>query len=332
MYPRLLFSCCIPALAVALVACASLPALAAASAAERCEAGKLKLVATYASCRLKEEATALSKSTTPDFSRCVDTFAGKFPKLEDVAAPMVCPSEDDAADIQARSDAYTGAMATLLAGGSILVTSCGDGTLDADEDCEAENLAGQACATLGFDSGTLLCAPGCTFDTALCHSTRFEDNGSTVIDHQTGLEWEKKDGADASPNTGDAHDMDNTYTWTASNNGTTMNGTLFTDFLMKLNGTVDSLTLETTGCYADHCDWRLPAVDELRSIAILSPSCSSGSCIQNALLSPVASGRYWSISNRSPATGAYFVDFSNGTTAGQFKTTSYAARAVRSIR
>ena len=34
----------------------------------------------------------------------------------------------------------------------------------------------------------------------------------------------------------------------------------------------------------------------------------------------------------NPATGAYFVDFSSGATAGNFKTVPYAARAVRSIR
>lgn len=300
--------------------------------AERCEVGKLKLVATYASCRLKEEATALSKATSPDFSRCVDVLTTKFPKLEEAAGPMVCPSEDDVGDIQARSDDYTDAVATLLAGGTLSTGACGDATIDAGEDCEAGDLAGQTCVTQGFDSGTLACAPGCTFDTSGCNSTRFEDNGSTVIDHLTGLEWEKKDSSDAAANTANAHDADNTYTWTASSNGTTMNGTLFTDFLLKLNGTVDSGTLVTGGCFANHCDWRLPTVDELRSIAILSPSCSAGPCIQNALLAPAASARHWTISNRSPATGAYFVDFSNGTTAGQFKTTAYAARAVRSIR
>lgn len=321
--------------AVTAVLLGMIPVLAGAATltpADRCEAGKLKLVGTYASCRLKEESTALSKGIAPDFSRCVEVFSTKFPKLEDNAGPMVCPTEDDLVDLRDRSDLYTAQVATLLSGGTLPATECGDGTIDLGEDCEAGNLDGQTCASQGFDSGALACGPGCNFDTSGCHSTRFEDNGSTVLDHQTGLEWEKKGSADGTANAADAHDVDNTYTWTAASNGTTMNGTLFTDFLLKLNGTVDSGTLVTGGCFANHCDWRLPTIDELRSIAILSPACGAAPCIQNALLAPAASARYWSISNRSPATGAYFVDFSSGVTAGNFKTVAYAARAVRSIR
>lgn len=320
------------AIAAALFAATPPAAGAALSAADRCEVGKLKLVATYASCRLKEEATALSKGLAPDFSRCEDAFTVKFPKLEDSAGPLVCPSENDVGDVKGRSDAYTGQVATLLSGGTLPATDCGDGIVDLGEDCDAGDLGGQTCTSQGFDNGTLACAPGCTFDTTQCHSTRFEDNGSTVIDHQSGLEWEKKDGADGAANLANAHDVDNTYTWATTGSGTTMNGTLFTDFLLKLNGAVDPVTLVTSGCFASHCDWRLPTVDELRSITVLSPACGAAPCVQNALLAPAASARYWTISSRVPATGAYFVDFSSGATAGNFKNTAYAARAVRSIR
>jgi cysteine-rich repeat protein len=49
---------------------------------------------------------------------------------------------------------------------------CGDGLVDAGEDCDGANLAGQDCLTAGAgDSGTLACAADCTFDTAGCTVT-----------------------------------------------------------------------------------------------------------------------------------------------------------------
>ena len=321
-----------------LVALSSTAGAATISAGDRCEAGKLKLVATYASCRLKEDASALTKSVSPDYSRCVDVFTGKFPKLEEAAGPMVCPSEGDVADIQARSDAYTGQVATLLAGGSIEVTTCGDGALDAGEDCEAGNLAGQTCVSQGFDSGDLACAPGCTFDTSGCHSTRFEDNGSTVIDHLTGLEWEKKDGANGVANNADVHDVDNAYTWAQATSPGTQVGPPAdtTQFLSNLNGFVihgatntDTAT-NVDSCFEKHCDWRLPNVDELKSITVLQ--CGTAPCIPDPAFIPTRSGRYWTDSVRaSNPAGAYRVEFTNGTIAGDAKTTAYFARAVRSF-
>jgi cysteine-rich repeat protein len=49
---------------------------------------------------------------------------------------------------------------------------CGDGLVDAGEDCDGANLAGEDCLTAGAgDSGTLACAADCTFDTAACTVT-----------------------------------------------------------------------------------------------------------------------------------------------------------------
>ncbi len=45
---------------------------------------------------------------------------------------------------------------------------CGDGAVDAGEDCDGAALAGASCASLGFAQGTLLCTQGCTFDTGQC--------------------------------------------------------------------------------------------------------------------------------------------------------------------
>jgi microsomal dipeptidase-like Zn-dependent dipeptidase len=45
---------------------------------------------------------------------------------------------------------------------------CGDGNLDANEDCEGTNLGRKTCLTLGFTGGTLACNSVCKFDTSGC--------------------------------------------------------------------------------------------------------------------------------------------------------------------
>ncbi len=46
--------------------------------------------------------------------------------------------------------------------------TCGDGMLQAGEECDGSALDNQTCATLGFSGGTLSCAVRCTFDTSAC--------------------------------------------------------------------------------------------------------------------------------------------------------------------
>ena len=46
---------------------------------------------------------------------------------------------------------------------------CGNGSLDANEQCDGGNLNGFTCESLGNTGGTLLCdAVTCTFDTSMC--------------------------------------------------------------------------------------------------------------------------------------------------------------------
>ena len=54
-----------------------------------------------------------------------------------------------------------------------VVSSCGDGIADPDEDCDADDLQEATCLALGFYSatGTLRCTAACEFDTAECGGT-----------------------------------------------------------------------------------------------------------------------------------------------------------------
>jgi hypothetical protein len=155
---------------------------------------------------------------------------------------------------------------------------------------------------------------------------RFVDNlDGTVTDNQTGLVWEKKSAA----GTGDVHDVNNFYTW--SSTGVVADGTLYTGFLAGLND--DTSGDGVTTCFANHCDWRIPNISELRSIVTaFSPNCTTSPCIDPAF-GPTAASVYWSASSVLFAfPDAFGVNFGNGLVNSLFKTSPYYARAVRSGR
>jgi hypothetical protein len=93
--------------------------------------------------------------------------------------------------------------------------------------------------------------------TAAAIACRYGVNGDgTVTDYDTGLQWEQKT-AD-----GSVHDRNNVYAWSAS--GTAPDGPAFTVFVGTLNnGTSPDSAPTTSGCFASHCDWRLPTVEDV---------------------------------------------------------------------
>lgn len=110
-----------------------------------------------------------------------------------------------------------------------------------------------------------------------CDTPRFENLGDgTVIDHLTGLQWERK--------TDDAgiHDKDNEYTWSDPGNGDSSDadGTVFTSFLPTLNA--------SGSCLGGHCDWRLPTLIELQTLLAEPYPCSFSPCIDEGIFGPSA--------------------------------------------
>jgi hypothetical protein len=179
----------------------------------------------------------------------------------------------------------------------------------------------------------------------VAHAQRFTDNGDgTVTDHQTGLMWEKKTPAGS----GGVHDINNKYTWCASGGcpspSNLADGTLFTVFLATLNNGANQKDSPTggdspiTGCFANHCDWRLPSVVELKSIfdRDRAAGCATGEklglpCIDPAF-GPTQADSYWSATTRIDSTYVTRnVNFGDSNISGlQRKTDGAYVRAVRS--
>ena len=53
-------------------------------------------------------------------------------------------------------------------GCTTIESDCGNGVIEAGEQCEGANLNGQNCKRQGFDEGTLSCTADCQFDTSAC--------------------------------------------------------------------------------------------------------------------------------------------------------------------
>lgn len=164
--------------------------------------------------------------------------------------------------------------------------------------------------------------------------SRFIDNGDgTVTDNQTGLMWAKTTGdLNGAPDPTDARNVNNTYAWCAGSSSGCVNeneppdGPAFTVFIATLNHSVAKFSGTQpgpiSGCFANHCDWRLPTSTELFGIV----------SAQDPALGPSQPREYWTSTTLSvDDTLALVVDFSGETANDEEKETALYVRAVRGV-
>jgi len=102
----------------------------AADPVAKCESSKLKEAGKYDYCRLKADSKAVIKGEVADYTKCDTKFFTKWDQIEQKAGPGICPSEGDAATMDALIMDHTGSIATTLSGAvAPRYEDCGDGTV-----------------------------------------------------------------------------------------------------------------------------------------------------------------------------------------------------------
>jgi hypothetical protein len=297
-------------------------ATAAVTPAQRCQSKKNQIAGKYSECRQKAEGKLAvdgdGTAYAAALARCQATYDDKWTKAEAAAVGGACQTTADQSSIEGAVAAHTTNVASALAGGPLDDCDAALATCADERDaCQADPcvipgrrlVTGQTTCSDGAGT-TIACAgTGQDGDVQAGLSRTFMDNGDgTITDQRTGLTWEKLS-EDGSIHGGGP------YTW-------------FEAITVKI------AALNTTPCFAGHCDWRLPNVIELQTLSdygrnppyppAFLDNCFSG-C--DVLTCSCGVGR-WTSTNYRPIAGYAFV-VDDGKVAGSLKTLTWTVQAVR---
>jgi len=293
---------------------------AAVEPAAKCEAGKLKEAAKYASCRLKADSKALLKGTAVDYTKCDDKFSTKFPGLETKAGVGVCPTEGDVDSEQAALTADAVATAWRLSGADRFIDN-GDGTITDRE----TNLMWEK--KVALDGAPNL---GDTHDA----DTEYRWAGRCSISFKLCQPSPEAAATCAANVQGDATGCEECGVGEGTCNET-FTAWLWLWVVNKVEGDLEG--------FAGHNDWRLPTAEELATLvdrseadpsvdtALNTPACLT-SCLNvfDPACSCTASSYYWSSTTYAYyPEDAWFVEFFVGSDYSADKSAPLYVRAVR---
>jgi hypothetical protein len=287
---------------------AATPGAAPRSDAQVCEAAKINAAGRKQACLAAERAKEV-KGRAPNYARCDERFMKSFTKAETKAGPGVCPSEGDAAAIEALVDSCFDDLRAALAGSP-------------NEPCVAFPATGAA-RCWNPSAAEIPCAgTGQDGDIRAGAALSFIDNGDgTITDNNTGLMWEKKS-LEGDVNTNLSH-RDRLYSWDEA----------FSVHIAGLNG---------GSGFAGYNDWRVPNVKELLTLInyefvqpAVSPAFNTGCVADCTVLTCSCTGLgtadHWSSTSSAFNPGdAWTVGFFGGNILGPDKST--APLRVRAVR
>jgi len=144
---------------------------------------------------------------------------------------------------------------------------------------------------------------------------RFVDNGNSITDYDTGLQWMKTYNLDGAEDHENPLDADNEYTWNAyTTPQSAADGSVFTEFLSQLNNCTNDGSAPVFFGFAAHCDWRLPTTAELGTIFQCPDDPFSFTCVDPIFGPTPQPNLYWSSETYSPdASYAWTAGFAPGT-------------------
>jgi Protein of unknown function (DUF1566) len=334
----------------------------AASPADKCEAAKNKLAGKYAFCRQKAVAKAIKTGDPVDYSKCDSSFALKWAKTETNGGSM-CPTNGDLADVQNQitddtariasrlgderfvdngdgtiSDAQTGLMwemktnvgcpAGYTASGNY-TTTVSTGTFVYTVDASATTWTGTGndsgigpISCSGTVTGTSLSGT-CDISSGVTIAATIDCVGQSISINISGLVTGSGSGIATGSN---VHDFYRRFSWSVTNSDP--DGTAFTTFLAALDNSTSSDGSTVSGCFASHCDWRLPTSAELQTILLSPFSCGQDPCI-DPIFGPTGSDFYWSgTTDAGLDLDAWVVKFGDGFLDVDDKSDSNHVRAV----
>jgi hypothetical protein len=268
-----------------------------------------------------------------------------------------CPKLDPPEANQTVTDQFGQHALTKLKTGwvctptNIGTSYCGDGTVDANEQCDGTNLNGGTCVTAGLGSGTLACGPGCRYDTSGCVEGKFPASGQTTCYNAagsviacagTGQDGEKQAGANlAYQDNGDGTvtDLDTGLMWEKQSDDNSINDR---DQLFTWATSQSHIAALNTNNFANHNDWRMPNARELLSLVdygVANPAIDSSAFHTNcfggctpSVCSCTAFLAYWTGTTVTNLPGSAFtVNFSDATVSVTIKNAANMA-AVRGVR